>query len=62
MTWLRTWCLAPIWAACLLASDLAPHRVPGSDLAALQAASGSALIWPSKLSTNGLNIRTMLGT
>jgi hypothetical protein len=28
----RTGCLAPIWAPCLLASDLAPHRVPGTDL------------------------------
>ena len=36
---LRTWCLAPIWAACLLASDLAPYLVPGTDLAACLLAS-----------------------
>ena len=32
IAWRRTWCLAPIWVACLLASDLASHLVPGTDL------------------------------
>ena len=31
----RTGCLAPIWAPCLLASDRASHRVPGTDLGPL---------------------------
>jgi hypothetical protein len=31
----RTGCLAPIWAACLLASDRALHPVPGTDLGPL---------------------------
>ena len=29
--WRCTWCLAPIRAPCLLASDLASHPVPGTD-------------------------------
>jgi len=35
MAWLRTGCLAPIWAPYLLASDPAPHLVPGTDLGPL---------------------------
>ena len=35
MAWLRTLCLAPIWAPCLLVSGPAPHLVPGTDLGPL---------------------------
>ena len=31
----RTGYLAPIWGTCLLASNLAPYRVPGTDLGTL---------------------------
>ena len=36
---------ATIWDACLLASDLALHRVPGTDLAAYLLATVLARSW-----------------